>query len=331
MRICMVREAALLRNKQMNVSQSARTSQRTGFRTALRTVGLLCVATTLALASSVAVGRTAPGSNEPVQAWVTDGSVYAVAATPGGVYIGGSFTLLGRPTGSWVALNAGAGILRRPLRIGEPVVAAVSDGRRGWFLATTGEGETDLLHVRGDATVDPKWHPRTDGRVVALARSGQRVFLAGDFAKVGDRPHARLAAVDTRTGRALAWRPDVAAKKPKDFANVEVLEMSSDQRTLYFSGEFARVGGKAREGLAAVDVKSAKATKWRPSADGEVYDLAMARNGRAVYVGGDFSRLDGRNRRHLGAVDARTGAATDWNPQSNGAVDVITVARSRVY
>ena len=80
MRICMVREAALLRNKQMNVSQSARTSQRTGCRTALRTVGLLCVATTLALASSVAVGRTAPGSNEPVQAWVTDGSVYAVQA-----------------------------------------------------------------------------------------------------------------------------------------------------------------------------------------------------------------------------------------------------------
>src|SRR5438270_12167742 len=182
MRICMVREAALLRNKQMNVSQSARTSQRTGCRTALRTVGLLCVATTLALASSVAVGRTAPGSKEPVQAWVTDGSVYAVAATPGGGYIGGSFTLLGRPTGSWVALNAGAGVLHRPASVGEPVVAAVADGKRGWFLATNAdEGETHLLHLRADGTVDPKWHPRAHGTVAALARSGRRVFLAGDF------------------------------------------------------------------------------------------------------------------------------------------------------
>jgi hypothetical protein len=263
---------------------------------------------------------------------VTDGIVYAVAATPGGVYIGGSFTLLGRPTGSWVALKAGAGVLHRPASVGEPVVAAVADGKRGWFLATNAdEGETHLLHLRADGTVDPKWHPRVDGTVAALARSGRRVFLAGDFMKIGGRPHARLAAVDARTGRALVWTAGVAARKPKDFADVEVLEVSRDQRTLYFGGSFARVGGKVRDGLAAVDVRSAKATKWRPSTDGEVYDLAMSRDGRAVYVGGDFSRLGGRKRGDLGAVDARSGTVTDWNPQSNGAVEVITVARSRVY
>ena len=127
---------------------SAPRRQRTGCKTALRTFGLLSVATAVALAGS-AVGRAGLPSDEPAQAWVTDGNVYAVAATPGGVYVGGSFTLLGRPTGSWVALKAGAGVLPRPASVGEPVVAAVSDGKRGWFLATdTEEGETHLLRQR---------------------------------------------------------------------------------------------------------------------------------------------------------------------------------------
>ncbi len=213
-------------------------------------------------AAAELVGRAALRSDEPVQAWVTDGSVYAVAATPGGVYVGGSFRLLGRPTGSWVALKAGVGVLHRPLTVNEPVVAAVSDGKRGWFLVTEAdEGETRLVHLRADATVDPKWHPTTDGTVAAVARSGRKVFLAGDFMKVAGLPHARLAAIDARTGRALAWRPNVAGKKPKDFADVDVLEVSRDERTLYFSGRFARVGGKPRNSLAAVDVKSAKLTK----------------------------------------------------------------------
>ena len=191
---------------------SAPRRQKTGCKTALRTFGLLCVATAVALGGS-AVGRAALPSDEPAQAWVTDGNVYAVAATPGGVYIGGSFTLLGRPTGSWVALKAGAGVPQRPASVAEPVVAASSDGKRGWFLATDAdEGETHLLHLRADGTVDPKWHPRTDGTVAALARSGRRVFLAGDFTKVGGRSHARLAAVDARTGRALVWTAGVTAK-----------------------------------------------------------------------------------------------------------------------
>ena len=147
-------------------------------------------------ATPAGVGRSAVlRSDVPVQAWVTDGSVYAIAATPAGVYVGGSFTLVGRPTGSWVALGAGGSVVRRPLMVNEQVVAAVSDGKRGWFLvAEADEGETSLFHLRVDGTLDAKWHPTTDGPVAAIARSGRKVFLAGEFLKVGGRSHARLAA-----------------------------------------------------------------------------------------------------------------------------------------
>jgi hypothetical protein len=186
------------------------------WKKAVRTAMLLCIAAAVAILSSAGVAGAAAQSDEPAQAWVTDGSVYAVAATPGGVYIGGSFGLLGRPTGSWVALSAGSGVMRRPPTVDEPVVAAAPDGRRGWFLVTEpDEGETNLVHIRADGTVDPKWHPKTDGAVAAVARSGRRVFLAGDFTNVDGRRHARLAAVNARTGRAMAWSADVAGKKPR--------------------------------------------------------------------------------------------------------------------
>src|SRR5919109_4390280 len=71
----------------------------------------------------------------PSASLFTDGTVFAVAAARDRTYVGGNFTLIGRPTGSWVGVDArGAPVPGRPLLHGS-VAAAVRDARGGWFIA----------------------------------------------------------------------------------------------------------------------------------------------------------------------------------------------------
>jgi hypothetical protein len=51
------------------------------------------------LALVFAAPAAAVNGDTPQNAWVTDGDVLAVAATPTDVLIGGDFTLIGRATG----------------------------------------------------------------------------------------------------------------------------------------------------------------------------------------------------------------------------------------
>src|SRR5437764_3506293 len=101
----------------------------------------------------------AVGGNDPRNAWVTDGSVYAVAATPTEVLVGGDFTLIGRQTGSWVSIAADGTVPAAPPAQYNPVSAAVPDGARGWFLLTS-DDENDtrsVVHLLADRTAEPKW------------------------------------------------------------------------------------------------------------------------------------------------------------------------------
>ena len=47
----------------------------------------------------------AVSGNEPTHSWVVDGAVYAIAVRRTDVVVGGSFSLIGRTTGSWAAIG----------------------------------------------------------------------------------------------------------------------------------------------------------------------------------------------------------------------------------
>src|SRR3954447_12216046 len=87
----------------------------------------------------LAAPAAAVNGNDPTSSWITDGSVYAVAATPSQVLVGGDFTLIGRQTGSWVGIGSDGSVPQLPPAWFSTVEQAVSDGSRGWFLLTEDE------------------------------------------------------------------------------------------------------------------------------------------------------------------------------------------------
>ena len=295
--------------------------------------GAVAVTALLALAS-VVVGLTAGSSDarvargvNPISSWVVDGTVYAVAARDKDVVLGGDFTLIGRPTGTWASVDA-AGAVRVRSVISDTVWAAVTDGRGGWYLAgaigsVDDVARTRIVHLLPTGRLDAKWHPEVNGRVTALARVGSTLYVGGEFTTFGRLPREKLAAVDIKTGAVTDWNPGVGAKK-NVFAYVWALAPSGDGKTLYVGGGFSRLGRQPSSNLGAVDVASGRVRAWHPALNSSVSAIAPA--GRVVYVGGDFTKAGGQLRSGLAALNVKTGAATRWNPDCDGSVTQIVAS-----
>src|SRR4051794_27267333 len=235
---------------------------------------LAAVVGAVALASPAAAAVT---GNDPTTAWVTDGNVTAIAATPQEVLIGGDFTLIGRHTGSWVSIATDGTVPTTAPAWDSTVTDAAADGAGGWFLLTEDEdGAGVVVHLRADRTVDPKWKLTANADISALAVRGTTVFLGGSFTKINGLHRNRMAAIDSRTHKVLPWDPDVAHKKANADADVTTLALSGDGSTLYVAGDFGRVGTAPRAGLAAVAADTGKPTPWKPRVDGAVYTIVPA-------------------------------------------------------
>lgn len=261
----------------------------------------------------------------PAETLYTDGTVLAVAAAPDKAYIGGNFTLIGRPTGSWVAVDpGGTPIPRRPEVVGS-VSAAVRDGRGGWFVAGAIQAvgnvgrAAKVVHLRPDGSLDERWRVTVRGGPVnALAVRGQTLFVGGGFVSLGGKPRRALAAVSSNSGRVLPWRlngaPQIIVKRNRFQAGaITTLAPSTDGRTLYMAGSFGRVGGRRRAGLASVDVSTGHIASWDPRPNGEVGTIVPGPGGRVVYLAGSFGKIGGTARNAVAAVDARRGKSVAFN------------------
>jgi hypothetical protein len=120
---------------------------------------------------------------EAAQVWVTDGDVVTVAATPSAVYLGGDFTLIGRPTGAWVRVGADGAVGAIPHAVEGTVGRATSDGAGGWFVGggverVGGIERHGLQHLRANGRLDAGWSVKiTGGNIVSLARRGTTLYL----------------------------------------------------------------------------------------------------------------------------------------------------------
>src|SRR2546423_7906974 len=132
----------------------------------------------------------------------------------------------------------------------------------------------------------PTW--QTNGRVNAIAVSGNVAYLGGQFTSMrppgaaagsgeGARNHA--AAVNLTTGALLPWNPNV---------NNTVRAIRVVGSTVYLGGAFTQVGGANHSRLAAVQATGAGAVipAFHASASGEVF--ALAASGSSLFVGGGF-------------------------------------------
>ncbi len=154
-------------------------------------------------------------------------------------------------------------------------------------------------------TTDPHF-PLTDGRVYASARSGDTLYVGGNFTNVGPQTGC-FALLDEASGTRLAGLPRVEG--------VVHAVASDGAGGWYVGGQFQRVAGVPRTNAAHIRADGTL-DAWTPSPNGVVY--ALARIDGVVYAGGSFLNIGGLARPALAALDPVTGAATTWTPAGTG-------------
>ena len=195
--------------------------------------------------------------------------------------------------------------------------------------ATNTDGTT--VRRRNVAAIDVRsgrllrWNPRANGTVQSLDLARGRVYLGGEFTRMGGARRARLAAV-SKDGRGALVRAF------RHRANSGVNALTVRYGRIYVGGSFTKVDGRTRRHLAAFNLRTgALDRRWRPSTDGSV--LALAARSRRVYVAGLFPRLNDRAAHgYLGAVGISRGRiARSFNPVARYPFQDIALTRRAVY
>ncbi len=303
-------------------------------------VSLLAVLATL-LAWPLALASAT--STVPESTASPNGPVLAIARSANTIYLGGNFSEVGTPTGTWASLSQSSGELNHTMpqvagsdpELVPGVFAEVSDGAGGWYIGGSftsvgGVPRNGLAHILANGTVNPNFNPNVVGQVQTLALSGSTLYLGGLFTTVnGSTTRNFAAAVNTSTGTATEWNPD---------PNSTVFALAVSGSTVYMGGEFTKVNGStARRFAAAIDAETGTALTWNPNIVGGFQVNALALSGSTVYIGGDFETINGSvNRSFAAAVDATTATVNSWNPDLTlgvfgGRVDAIVVTGPTVY
>lgn len=287
------------------------------------------VAGQIVLSLALSAPRTfRPAPHPRPDFWDTDGTIRALVATNGVVYVGGLFSYVAPQGRKVAALDAYTGEAEPefPAIFGSAIHVLIADGSGGWFIGGrfTQVGDlarTNLAHVLSDRRVDPDFAPDPNEAVRALALVGETLYVGGDFTLMGGRTRGRLAALDLAHRQITAWDPD---------ANDQVAALRVSGNTVFVGGYFTRVGGQDRNRLAALDASTGLASAWNPDADGAVLTLDLLAD--RLFIGGFFNLVDRQPRNGLASVDALTGQATDWNPDPQGGkVTVLRALCSSVY
>lgn len=287
-------------------------------------VALLVGATHVALLSPAAVAQsTQPQPNM----WVADKTVQDVQWLDGSLYVGGEFTRVGPQTGGASPIDLATGALVPGFPVTNGAVYAVEpDGEGGWFIGgdfTTvgGVPRNRIARVRSDFTVDPTWDPDAENQVLGLLLVGKTLYVRGlFFDDIGGASRKYLAALDTTTGSATAWNPDLSFRPNA---------MEALDGVLYVGGNFTTVDGQPRARLAAFDLATGDLTSWNPGANGEVLALGVADG--VIYAGGRFTEISGATQSYLAGLDPTTGGLTAWTPEVSGNVNRIVVADGTLY
>lgn len=158
----------------------------------------------------------------------------------------------------------------------------------------------------------------TGGTANDVVRAGDRVYVGGDFDSVGPRT-GPFAAIDADSGAVEPGLPYVDGT-----TNATIPDGDGGW---YVGGDFERIDGVARDGLAHVTASGAVDASFAPQLDGAVTALALAPDGETLYAGGRFDAVGGDERPAAAALDADNGALDpDWDAQLASDATVLAIA-----
>jgi outer membrane protein assembly factor BamB len=271
-----------------------------------------------------------------------DDDILAFSSSGSTLYAAGWFTRLGHPAGYLSLVGR-----RSPRVLGGAVTAVAPDGHGGWFLGGDFESVAGvpcprLAHVRADVHLDRRWCVAPDGQVRELKIVRSRLYVGGEFARIGGGLRSAAAAFELATAKLLPWHPQPHTRAGcgggEEYApgGAFIERIAATRSTVFIGGCFDSVGGRRRDRLAAVDATSGRPKPWRPRFAHAHGSWALAPGGNSLFVVGlwlkpaDEGSHDEVTRRRLAAVDARTGAVRKWYPTPNGEFS-IEASGSTIY
>ena len=144
------------------------------------------------------------------------------------------------------------------------------------------------------------------GRSLALSEDGKTLYVAGEFDKVDNEWHSRLAAFDISHGHGTL----ISSFQPVFSTTVKDIAVAGD--TLYVGGYFTKVNKQQRTRLAALKASTGELLDWTASAEGpnaQVYAIEVSPDHSKVVIGGSFSTVNGSSKPGYGMalLSASTG------------------------
>ncbi len=248
--------------------------------------------------------------------------------------------------------GASAQVNRAFPKVNGTIYEVVPDGSGGWWIGgafscvggdagddgdCTDAGEftrQNLAHLNADGSVDADFaNPRIEGDVTAIAAGAGVVYAGGRFDWVGWDGTARYArsgaAAFDAQGDVTTWNPNIT-EHSHEHTQVKDIEIAGSD--VIVAGDFAKVGGVARRGIAKVTQGTGSLVAgWDAGLNEEVWDTVVV--GSTVYMVGRFSKVNTTAARGaIGAVSVDTGAVdTAWVPDVAGNATSIATHGSSVW
>ncbi len=213
------------------------------------------------------------------------------------------------------------------LTLTETAVALADEtlGARSWVrgdvLFRLRPAPANTLEAFDLTTLQPKsgWTAPVVPSLTDIEVVGSRVFLAARVVNAQAVPPP--AALNAATGALdTGWVPPALTRRVPEPTGEPYLPtlttLATDGQRLYFAGDFERVAGADREGVAALNVSSGALDAWDPA---PFLVSPLDATTTALLA----TRPTGTNRvtrRYLAAIDRATGLVTAWNPNDAGRV-----------
>ena len=278
-----------------------------------------------------------------VSRWAPDpnGDVWCIEVAGDKVYVGGDFTEISGAARKRAArfglargdlqpwrVDCNATVLRFLSMDSSVIVAGVFDD-------VNGEHRRYLAECSSRTGEVSAWNPSPDYPPRALARSGNRLFVGGQFFSISGNVNQRfLAAYSFPGGELLPW--DAVIRRKPDYlydGGPRVEDLLVRDSLLYVAGAFGQIGGVHREGLAAVGLESARVSAWDPRLRLEAGQSqvpatcrSLATDGAQLIVCGVFDSLAGRPAARSGSVYFDQAMPARWFPELPRFDELLTVA-----
>ena len=233
-----------------------------------------------------------------------DGRVEAIAIDGDTVFVGGTFTqiqmaldgeVIDQPYLFAYSKSTGAIIRDFDPKLNKPVRALQTIGDGAGIFAggefTTVNGETNrkgLVKLDHSGDRVQGFSARPNRRVYTMDRSGNTLYIGGNFDRIGASPVEYLAAIDVTTGALLPninldFDGVVSSSITKGFGSVDDIEITSDNQLMVVVGNFTSINGISRTRLALLELgDTAVISTWNT----DIYDIDCPAGRLPQYIKG---------------------------------------------